>query len=485
MEFPEFSHETKAAISVALSAGLQAQKMSRRPLKEVHKFDESYGHAAVTTHADHLVQKHILEELNGMFPRARFLAEEKTHSGMIQNVRKKVITNKTLPLVKKGLVFGVDPIDGTTMFNRRLWEWSISIGVSKDGCHQGGVIFCPAINSWAIFMSKIKTIAVSKTPYRICLAGATDLIPYVKKFGGEALSATINKYVTITARRRSDKKIVFHYALGTEDVKHPDDLSHPYVRLVLEHVGIKNGIDIASFTDIPFSSGLGSSGAFTVGLLNSLWALQGVKKTPRDLAEEAAHIEISKLGAPIGKHDQYLAAYGGICTLHFFKDGSVKVIKNNLAPKDLKNFEDRLALIYSGTTRSASQVLSPVSASLASFDPQILQGMHEFRKVGGEMRKFLKEKNFSGFGTTLNNLWDVEKKVFANSTDRLDELIALGKKNGALSGIVVGAGRGGFLYFVCPNLVDKQKVVRALAKANAPEYPFFFVQEGSKIIFSE
>ncbi len=330
-----------------------------------------------------------------------------------------------------------------------------------------------------------KSIAVSKTPYRINLAGATDLIPYVKRFGGDALSGAIDKYVTIVAQRRGDRKIVFHNALKTEEALEARRINQPHVRSVLEHVGINSGVDIASFTDAPLASGLGSSGSFVVGLLNALWTLQGRKKDPRDLAEEAAHIEIKKLNSPIGKHDQYLAAYGGICKLSFLRNGSVEVKKVVFKKNEKEVFEKMVLLVYSGVSRPANQMLSPVERKLQELNPKIVTAMHSFREISSQTAGLLVQRDFSSFGASLNDLWEVEKKTFSNSNERLDELINAGKKQGAIGGLVVGAGGGGFLYLVCPDQRTRLQVSRTLERMGATEYPFSFAEEGSKIIFSQ
>lgn len=329
-----------------------------------------------------------------------------------------------------------------------------------------------------------KSIAISKTPYRINLAGATDLISYVKKFGGNAFSAAIDKYVTIVAQRRYDKKIVFHNKLETEEAPQAREIKNHHLRAVLKHVGSKTGIDIVSFTDAPLASGLGSSGAFVVGLLNALWAIQGVQKTPRELAEEAAHVEINKLKAPIGKHDQYLAAYGGICALTFLRDGNVRVKKFSFTDKEKKNLADSFLLMYSGIPGPTAVTLTPVSQKLKAMDPAMVASMHTFREKSNHLMTLVSQKDFPSFGEALNDFWELEKKTFSNSNERIDALIEAGKRHGAQSALVVGAGGGGFLYFVCPNTQVKTRAARALTRMGASEYPFSFEEEGSKIIFS-
>lgn len=333
-------------------------------------------------------------------------------------------------------------------------------------------------------MAEEKSIIISKTPYRINLAGATDLIPYVKKFGGQAFSATINKYVTIVAQRRYDKRIVFHNKLETEEASEAKQIKNHHLRAVLEQVGIKTGIEVVSFTDTPLASGLGSSGAFVVGLLNALWALRGVEKEPRELAEEAAHVEINKLKAPIGKHDQYLAAYGGMCALSFLRDGKVRVKKLIFTEKEKKDLADSFLLVYSGMSGPTSVTLSPLSQKLRQMEPEIITAMHTFRTMNNHLMNLVSQRNFLSFGEKLDGLWEHEKRTFLNSNEKIDALIAAGKKQGATSALVVGAGGGGFLYFVCPDQKTKVEVSKAVTNMGASEYPFSFTEEGSRIIFS-
>jgi D-glycero-alpha-D-manno-heptose-7-phosphate kinase len=327
-------------------------------------------------------------------------------------------------------------------------------------------------------------IVISKTPYRLCIGGGTDLIPYVKRYGGQAFSTAIDKYITIVAQKRFDHKIRFHYALGVEEINRWQDADHPYIRATFKHLGFKGGIDIASFTDVPFASGLGSSGAFTVGLVNALWALSGVKKGPRDLAEEAAHIELNILKSPIGKHDQYLAAYGGICDLRFLQDGRVRVKKIKLSDKEKMFLETHLLLAHSGTTRSASRQLSPLFEQLRKQDNMAVQAMHDFRNAGIQAAEFIGSRDFINFGMHLNTLSDFHKKLVPY-TEHLTMLIETGKKYGALGGMVSGAGGGGFIFFACPDPVVKRKVERAFSKKEIAVYPFKIEEQGSKIIFSK
>lgn len=330
-----------------------------------------------------------------------------------------------------------------------------------------------------------KNIAISRTPYRIGLGGATDLIPYVKEFGGHAFSAALDKYVTIIVRARPDRKITFHYAHGREEEGQCEDIKHPYVRAALLHVGISRGADIVSLTDVPFSSGLGSSGAFTVGLLNALWSFAGIKKSPRDLAEEAAHLELNVLKSPIGKHDQYLAAFGGMCALKFLPEGTVQVKKISLPRRKLNNFEERLLLVHSGTTRKASRALSPVHKSLVRRDPETIRGMHEFRAVGTAMADNIRNARFGTYGASMNTLWKIQKKVFGGTNSHIDLMLDYGKKHGAVSGMVAGAGGGGFLLFVCRNHKDRLRLMKIFLSRGFEVFPFKVAEAGSRIIFSK
>ncbi|MEK9166110.1 MAG: hypothetical protein AAB846_00055, partial [Patescibacteria group bacterium] len=285
-------------------------------------------------------------------------------------------------------------------------------------------------------------------------------------------------------QRRYDNKIVFHNKLETEEAPDVRGIKNLHFRAVLEHVGIKTGIDVVSFTDTPLASGLGSSGAFIVGLLNALWSLRGAKKTPRELAEEAAHVEINKLKAPIGKHDQYLAAYGGICALSFLRNGTVRVKKFALTDKEKKELADSFLLVYSGMAGPTAVTLSPLSQKLRQMEPHVVTAMHTFRDMNNQLMNLVSQRNLLSYGEKLHYLWEHEKKTFLNSNERLDALIDIGKKHGAKSALVVGAGGGGFLYFVCPNQKIKVKISKAVTSMGASEYPFSFTEEGSKIIFS-
>lgn len=333
-------------------------------------------------------------------------------------------------------------------------------------------------------MKSKPNIVISKTPYRLCIGGGTDLIPYVKKHGGHALSAAIDKYITIVAQKRADDKIRFHYAFGVEEINRWQDADHPYIRATFKHLGFKGGIDIASFTDVPFASGLGSSGAFTVGLVNTLSALAGVKKNSRELAEEAAHIELNILKSPIGKHDQYLAAYGGICDLRFLSNGEVKVRKIKLSDKEKASLEEHLLLAHSGTTRSASTQLSPLFQQLRKQDGVAVQAMHDFRDAGIQAADLVAKRDFINFGTHLNILSGFHKKLVPY-TDHLEMLLRSGKKYGALGGMVSGAGGGGFIFFVCPDSAVKKRVENALSPKGIVTYPFKIEERGSKIIFAK
>lgn len=327
------------------------------------------------------------------------------------------------------------------------------------------------------------SLAVTRTPYRLCLAGCTDLPPYVKKYGGDGLSGTIDKYVTVVVKRRLDSKVLFHYFGGTEEAASVKEVAHPYVRVALGRVGIKDGLDVAAFSDILPGSGLGSSGAFTVGLLNAFWALEGKNKSPKVLAEEASDLEINTLKAPIGKHDQYITAFGGIRSLKFKKNGEVEV-KRIKIPISVKNkFENQALLVYSGITRSASQVLSSTANELKNLDSRTVSAMHEFRKIGNEMQTSFASSDFYGFGKKLSRLWEAKKRAFTiSSNERVDELIKSALGAGVLGGKAVGAGGGGFLYFVCPDAKIKKQVAARLSLLGAVEYPFSFTEHGSKIV---
>lgn len=324
-------------------------------------------------------------------------------------------------------------------------------------------------------------VIISKTPHRICLTGGTDLIPYVRRYGGDSFGATIDKFVTVAVSRRQDGLISLKYPSGSEQTNNVASIQNPIIRRALMNYRISGGVNIISVSDVPVASGLGSSGAFTVGLLNALSRLEGRAKPPRVLAEEAAHLEINQLKAPIGKHDQYMAAYGGFLHLIYKKRGGVSVKRINLLPAVKKELADNLVLVFSGLTRSASQVHS-VTAERFKSTSAVFADISGFKNTGAMLRRDLVDGRVGEFGHGLKTLLAAKKKCFVNCTNgHLDKLIETGYALGAVGAKVIGAGAGGFIYFYVPK-IHQPNFKRGIIAAGGTIYPFSFVAEGSRIV---
>ncbi len=326
-----------------------------------------------------------------------------------------------------------------------------------------------------------KNNVITRTPHRICLTGGTDLLPYVKKFGGDSFGATIDKFVTVEISKRNDNRFNLSYPDAAELVDEKEKIKNPIIRQALISHKISEGLNIKSVSDIPPGSGLGSSGAFTVGLLNALHGLKGIVKPPRDLAEEAADLEINKLGAPIGKQDQYMAAYGGFLHLIYRKDGGVTVRRIKLSHSVRKKLETRLVLVFSGLKRSASEIHSTTARRFES-SKTIFADITNFKKRGGELRGHLVNNRLDSFAGGLQTLMAAKKQCFVNcANDKLEEFLDIGYGLGAIGAKVVGAGGGGFVYFYVPE-ASQHKFKQGITVAGGDVCEFSFTRAGSRII---
>lgn len=319
---------------------------------------------------------------------------------------------------------------------------------------------------------------VIRTPFRISLTGGTDLLPYVKKYGGDAFGATIDKYVTVSLTKRNDSKINLTYPDGEEKVDLISEIKNPIIRQALISHNFKDGLDLISVSDIPPGSGLGSSGAFTVGLLNALHHLKGIKKSAKELAEEAADLEINQLKAPIGKQDQYMSAFGGFVHLEFQKNNDVRVNKLRVDEIIKKRFEKEFLLVYSGIKRSASKVLS-VTAKRFTNTEAIFSDITAFREYGNQMRDLILAGKVNEFAGKLKNLLTLKKKCYVACTnEKMEKFIEAGYKAGATGAKIIGAGGGGFVYFYVPK--EKQENFKAgIILAGGKVFPYSFVEQGS------
>jgi len=323
---------------------------------------------------------------------------------------------------------------------------------------------------------------VTRTPLRIPLGGGgTDLPAYYSRYGGFLVSAAINKYVYIVVNRRFEDSIRVSYS-KTEIVDRLEEVEHPIVREALKLLGLGPGLEVVSIADLPANTGLGSSSSFTVGLLNALHTFKREGVTPQQLAEEAFHIEVEILGEPIGKQDQYMAAFGGITSLQIATDGAVKAMPLPVAEEVAEQLENDVMLFYTGIKRSAGEVLRGQSQAVSRGDGEVSQALHAIKAIGWQVMEALLAGDLLRFGELLHRHWQVKKRMSAKiSSDHLDRWYELARRNGAIGGKVMGAGGGGFFMFYC-NGSDKAQLRKALAAEGLREMRFALEREGSKVL---
>ena len=321
---------------------------------------------------------------------------------------------------------------------------------------------------------------VSKTPLRMSfVGGGSDLPAYYREEGGAVLSTSIDKYMYICVNRKFDGRIRVNYS-RTEEVDRPQDIQHPLVREALGVVGISGGIEIASMADIPSrGSGLGSSSTYTVGLLNALFAYRGQYVSKESLARLACEIEIERCGEPIGKQDQYAAAYGGLNLIRFHPDETVSVDPLICTPAVLAQLEASTLVLFTGRTRSASAVLAQQSQALRDADRRAL--MRRMVTLAFDLKRELESGQIDAVGALLDENWRLKAQLTAGISDaQIDGWYATGLNNGALGGKLLGAGNGGFLMFYAP--VERHtEIARALP--GLQPIKLHFDRNGAQIVF--
>lgn len=321
---------------------------------------------------------------------------------------------------------------------------------------------------------------ITKTPLRISLGGGgTDLPSYYRHSGGFVLSAAINKYVYLSVNKTFTQDYLIKYS-ELERVEAIADVKHPIVRTALDLLGIQPGIEIVSVADIPAGTGLGSSGSFTVGLLNALSVLEHLHLSTHDLAELACRIEIDFLHEPVGKQDQYIAAYGGISCLDIDTSGVVTVTRLKLPESGLRDLESNLLLFFTGYSRSAGSILRDQSDRSEQGDIEMRRNLDETMQLGIRIKEELSAGNIEVFGELLNEHWERKRtRSRGMSNSEIDDLYQLGINNGAIGGKLVGAGAGGFLLFYAKN---PQQLRDCFRKHGIREVPFTFDHDGSTLL---
>lgn len=321
---------------------------------------------------------------------------------------------------------------------------------------------------------------VSKTPLRMSfVGGGSDLPSFYREEVGAVLSTSIDKYIYICINKKFDGRIRISYT-RTEDVERRQQVEHPLVREALDLVGIYGGIEIASMADIPSKgSGLGSSSTYTVGLLNALYAYRNQFASKENLARQACEIEIERCGEPIGKQDQYAAAYGGLNLIRFHPDNSVSVDPVICKPSLLQEMENSILVFFTGRTRSASAVLANQSAAMRISDRRVL--MRRMVQLAFEMKEQLESGTLENVGNLLDENWRLKAQLTSGITDpQIDAWYACGIANGALGGKLLGAGNGGFMMFYAPK-EKHEKITAALPDFEPTK--FRFERAGAQIVF--
>ncbi len=324
---------------------------------------------------------------------------------------------------------------------------------------------------------------IARSPLRITLGGGgTELPSYYQEHEGFLIAAAINKYVYVNVMRPFSKGIYLKYS-ELEQVNSVEEIKHKIIREALSLLDVHNNqIEITSLADIPAGTGLGSSGSFTTALLLALHAYNRRLIYPKELAELACHIEIERLGEPIGKQDQYIAAFGGLTCFRFHKDNQVSASSLNISQDTLFDLEDNLLLFFTGFSRSASSILCDQKQKTEQVNDEILKNLHFIKDLGFKSKDALEQGNAPLFGELMHEHWQQKKlRSKAMSSRQIDEWYDLGMQNGALGGKLVGAGGGGFLMFYA---ADRNKLRHAMRRAGLDEVRFNFDFEGTKVVLS-
>ena len=322
---------------------------------------------------------------------------------------------------------------------------------------------------------------ITRSPLRVSLGGGgTDLPSYYREHGGFLIAAAIDKYVYITLHRRFVEGFLLKYS-RLEEAATIDEIKHPVIREALKLAGVQErNLEITSMADIPTGTGLGSSGSFTTALLKAFHALRKNLVHPSELAEQACHIELEKLGEPIGKQDQYIAAYGGITCFKFLSDGRVEAWPLKVSEETLFNLEDNLLLFFTGYSRSASAILKEQDDKSKQADKAMVDNLHFVKELGLQSQAALEADDLREFARLMDVHWQHKKQRSRSMSNQdIDSWYDHAMGNGALGGKVIGAGGGGFLMFYAD---DKARLRHAMREKGLTEVRFRFDFEGTKIL---
>lgn len=324
---------------------------------------------------------------------------------------------------------------------------------------------------------------IARSPLRVTLGGGgTDLPSYYEKFGGFLIAAAIDRYVYITLHDTFVPDLIVKYS-ELERVADAKQLKHPIIREAFDLVKVAgHSLELTSMADIPAGTGLGSSGSFTTALLKALHAHKRNLVHPAELAEQACEIELLRLKEPIGKQDQYIAAYGGITCFKFLESGKVEAWPLKVSSETRDNLEDNLLLFFTGYSRSASAILKEQDQKSKSDDKGMIENLHFVKDLGLQSQKALEGGDLPEFARLMDVHWQRKKQRSGGmSNPQINEWYDLAMANGALGGKLIGAGGGGFLMFYAE---EKAKLRHAMTKAGLQEVRFRFDFEGTKLVIS-
>jgi D-glycero-alpha-D-manno-heptose-7-phosphate kinase len=322
-------------------------------------------------------------------------------------------------------------------------------------------------------------VLITRAPLRISLGGGgTDLPSYYRRFGGFVISAAITKYVYIGINRTFTDDYFLKYS-ELERVREVDEIAHPIIREALKLHALGPSLEIVSLADIPSGTGLGSSGTFTVGLLKALHAFKREHVVTGELAEEACHIEIDRLGRAVGKQDQYIAAFGGLTRFEFCSDGEVRVSPLGISNQTLHDLEERLLLFFTGYSRAADSILQDQKARSDQGDSAMLDNLHVIADIGRRVGEALERGDTRGFGELMHEHWERKRSRSGDmSSQEIDRWYRVGTANGAVGGKLVGAGAGGFLMFYAD---DPAALRAAMRREGLGELRFSFDHDGCAV----
>ncbi len=322
---------------------------------------------------------------------------------------------------------------------------------------------------------------IVRAPLRITLGGGgTDLPSYYRNHGGSLIAAAINKYIYLTIHQTFVEDMIVKYS-QMERVSTLEQLQHPLVRECFKLLEVPgNHLEVSSLADIPAGTGLGSSGSFCVALLQALYCHRKQPVSSETLAQLACEVEIDRLKEPIGKQDQYIAAYGGVTCFDFNCNDTVNTAALNCSQEAIYNLEENLLLFFTGYSRKASSILKDQDQRSRQNDPEMIDNLHFIKDLGQRSKKALEIANLHEFGRLMHEHWLFKRNRSPSMTnDLVDEWYKIGMRNGAVGGKLVGAGGGGFMLFYTE---DRIRLRHAMTESGLKEVRFNFDFEGAKVI---